>query len=546
MAGPVLGRERGAGAWRPRRRSSAPAPRCCAAAPSSRAARPTASRASARKACGCCATPPTQHDLKLVSEVMDVSQIELMDRYVDIFQVGARNMQNFTLLRELGRVRKPVLLKRGISATIEEWLLSAEYVLAGGNMDVDPVRARHPHLRELHPQHARHLGDSGRQEAESSAGLRRSQPRHRTPRQGRADGARRRRRRRRRPADRSALRSRPRAAATARSRCFPDQFERLMAELRIIAPAIGRSICLEPVARRGWASASRLLGRHGIRQRSGVFDRIGIVGLGLIGGSLALATRRAWPGVSIAAVDRDDVIADALATGVIDTGGRDIAALDEAALIVLAAPVDDNIRATGRARDGSIGSRHRDRRRQHQADHHGRGAPSAREHRVRWRPSVGRSGRSGLGAAAGDLFSGRPWIFTPDDTTSRPALERLTAFVSTLGAMPIEMDADAHDRLLATISHLPQLVVTALMNVVGRRAGVERPARWLAPGLIDTTRLASSPGSVWAEHLRERTRTRSAPSSTLPCGAAADATGRSPTTTSPIAPLAKRPPGALA
>src|SRR5256885_11396311 len=67
---------------------------------------------------------------------MDVSQIEVINKYCDIFQVGARNMQNFTLLRELGHVRKPVLLKRGISATIEEWLLSAEYVLSGGNTDV--------------------------------------------------------------------------------------------------------------------------------------------------------------------------------------------------------------------------------------------------------------------------------------------------------------------------------------------------------------------------------------------------------------------------
>jgi len=74
--------------------------------------------------------------LKLVTEVMDLSQIEVIDKYADIFQVGARNMQNFTLLRELGHARKPVLLKRGISATIEEWLLSSEYVLSGGNNDV--------------------------------------------------------------------------------------------------------------------------------------------------------------------------------------------------------------------------------------------------------------------------------------------------------------------------------------------------------------------------------------------------------------------------
>src|SRR4029078_10693613 len=76
------------------------------------------------------------HNLKLISEVMDINQIELIEKYCEIFQVGGRNMQHFTLLRELGLHRKPVLLKRGISATIEEWLLSAEYILAGGNNDV--------------------------------------------------------------------------------------------------------------------------------------------------------------------------------------------------------------------------------------------------------------------------------------------------------------------------------------------------------------------------------------------------------------------------
>jgi 3-deoxy-7-phosphoheptulonate synthase len=76
------------------------------------------------------------HGLLVVTEVMEISQIELMMPYVDLFQVGARNMQNFNLLRELGEVRRPVLLKRGIAATIEELLLSAEYLLAGGNYDV--------------------------------------------------------------------------------------------------------------------------------------------------------------------------------------------------------------------------------------------------------------------------------------------------------------------------------------------------------------------------------------------------------------------------
>jgi len=77
-----------------------------------------------------------RHKLLVVSEVMDQTQIPLLAAYADILQVGARNMQNFNLLRQLGELRKPVLLKRGISATIEELLLSAEYILSGGNYDV--------------------------------------------------------------------------------------------------------------------------------------------------------------------------------------------------------------------------------------------------------------------------------------------------------------------------------------------------------------------------------------------------------------------------
>ncbi len=77
-----------------------------------------------------------RHGLLVVSEVMDQTQISLLLQYSDILQVGARNMQNFNLLRELGKTRKPILLKRGIAATIEELLLSAEYIMSGGNYEV--------------------------------------------------------------------------------------------------------------------------------------------------------------------------------------------------------------------------------------------------------------------------------------------------------------------------------------------------------------------------------------------------------------------------
>jgi 3-deoxy-7-phosphoheptulonate synthase len=195
----------------------------------------------------------SQYDLRLVTEVMDISQIEVTDRYADIFQVGARNMQNFTLLRELGRTRKPILLKRGIAATVEEWLLSAEYVLAGGNTEVIlcergirtfetatrntldisaiPIVKQLSHLPVfVDPSHGTGRRDKVAPMARAAVaagadGLLIEV--HCDPDHAMSDGA---------------------------QSLFPGQFDRLMAELRIIAPAIGRSICLEPAARRGWAT----------------------------------------------------------------------------------------------------------------------------------------------------------------------------------------------------------------------------------------------------------------------------------------------------
>jgi len=75
-------------------------------------------------------------NMPVVTEVMDPRQVELVERYTDIIQIGARNMQNFDLLKEVGRTRTPVLLKRGMSATVKDLLMSAEYVLAQGNRRV--------------------------------------------------------------------------------------------------------------------------------------------------------------------------------------------------------------------------------------------------------------------------------------------------------------------------------------------------------------------------------------------------------------------------
>jgi 3-deoxy-7-phosphoheptulonate synthase len=182
-----------------------------------------------------------RNKLLLVSEVMDQTQIPLLAKYVDILQVGARNMQNYNLLRELGALRKPVLLKRGISATIEELLLSAEYILSGGNYDVIlcergirtfenstrntmdisaiPVVKALSHLPIVaDPSHATGRRDKVLPMARAAVaagadGL--LVEVHHDPDHALSDGA---------------------------QSLFPGQFAELMNQLRIIAPAVGRSL----------------------------------------------------------------------------------------------------------------------------------------------------------------------------------------------------------------------------------------------------------------------------------------------------------------
>jgi 3-deoxy-7-phosphoheptulonate synthase len=186
-------------------------------------------------------TAADRHGLLVVSEVMDTAQIPLVSAYADILQVGARNMQNYNLLRELGRQPKPVLLKRGISATIEELLLSAEYILAGGNYDVIlcergirtfenytrntmdisaiPVVKKLSHLPIVaDPSHG-----TGRRDKVA--------PMARAALAAGADGL--------------LMEVHPdpdRALSDGAQSLKPEQFEELMTQLRMIAPAVGRTI----------------------------------------------------------------------------------------------------------------------------------------------------------------------------------------------------------------------------------------------------------------------------------------------------------------
>jgi 3-deoxy-7-phosphoheptulonate synthase len=181
------------------------------------------------------------HGLLVVSEVMEISQIEQMMPYVDLFQVGARNMQNFNLLRELGAVRRPVLLKRGIAATIEELLLSAEYLLAGGNYDVilceRGIRTFETYTRNTMDISAipvvkklSHLPIVG----DPSHGTGR---RDKVPAMARATVA--------AGGDGLLIEVHPnpdKALSNGAQSLFPEQFAELMDALRIIAPAVGRTL----------------------------------------------------------------------------------------------------------------------------------------------------------------------------------------------------------------------------------------------------------------------------------------------------------------
>jgi prephenate dehydrogenase len=109
---------------------------------------------------------------------------------------------------------------------------------------------------------------------------------------------------------------------------------------------------------------------------------------------------------------------------------------------------------------------------------------------------IGGAERGGFGFARPDLFRGRPWIFTPAADAAPEALDRLFRFVQALGARPVTMAADEHDRVMAFLSHLPQLATSALMDVVGGAVGAER-LHLAGRGLIDTTRHASRPATVW-------------------------------------------------
>jgi prephenate dehydrogenase len=229
---------------------------------------------------------------------------------------------------------------------------------------------------------------------------------------------------------------------------------------------------------------------------TGPFARVAIVGCGLIGGSVGLAIKRRWASSVVVAIDRKAAVDAALHAHAADAGGEALALAKDAALVILSAPILQNIEMLERlpgivssnALVTDVGSTKRMMV-----------AAAARVPGLRVLGGQPMSGaaRGGLAAARADLFDGHPWILTPD-AHEVEHLERLETFVRGLGAVPHIMAADLHDRLVGAVSHLPQLTATVLMHVVGRLAG-DAGFELAGPGLADTTRLADSPPAIWRD-----------------------------------------------
>jgi prephenate dehydrogenase len=234
-----------------------------------------------------------------------------------------------------------------------------------------------------------------------------------------------------------------------------------------------------------------------VSQAPPLFDKIAVFGLGLVGGSIALAARRAWPSSLVIGVDDNDVLEKAMVVHAIDVAADDLIVAAEADLVVLAAPVRENIALLARlpeylARPALITDVGSTKREIVEA---ARALPP-RLTFIGGHP-LGGAARAGIEFARPDLFASRPWIFTPE-TDRTASLDRLYAFAEAFGAVPRTLTPAEHDHALAYVSHLPQLAATALMHVVGEGAG-EEALGLSGRGLADTTRLASSPSGIWRD-----------------------------------------------
>ena len=387
-----------------------------------------------------------------------------------MIQIGARNMQNFNLLSEVGRAPKPVLLKRGPSASVEELLMAAEYVVKEGNgqvilcergiktferstrytLDISaiPVLKHETHLPVIvDPSHAAGKRDLVLPLARAAVAAGRGRDHRRGASQARG----------------GALR---RAAADSRGR-----LPRLRAR--------------DPRA------------RLAARQDDRVISRLAIVGTGLIGASVGLAARRA--GVErVAGWDPD-------ATHLAGCGrarrGRRGDGSRRGSRRRRARGRRDSGRGAARARFGRCSTRGtRDGRHRRRLDERSSGRCRRRRSRfVGGHPICGSEAR-GPERATGELFDGATWFLTPVAATEPDRYKVLHRFVASLGAVPVAIDAESHDRLVAVTSHLPHALANVLLNQAGAsRVDGHEPLLNAGGSLRDMTRIAGANPRIWVD-----------------------------------------------
>lgn len=232
-----------------------------------------------------------------------------------------------------------------------------------------------------------------------------------------------------------------------------------------------------------------------------MFREMTVIGVGLIGGSLALAVRKAGLVETVVGVDADPAHREvALATGMVDRATGELTAdLARADLVVLAVPVAEIVallpEVARHTKDGclitDVGSVKGPILTAGDA-----AFPDGRF--VAGHPIAGRE-RSGPAAARSDLFEGANWIVTPSPLTTASAVDRVAALWRGVGATVVTMDAGWHDEVFAAVSHLPHLVAYALMDAVLGMARGEERLKFAAGGLRDFTRVAASHPTMWRD-----------------------------------------------
>jgi 3-deoxy-7-phosphoheptulonate synthase len=431
-----------------------------------------------------------QH-MPCVTEVLDTTDVELLEKYADMLQVGARNMQNFRLLARLGRSQKPVLLKRGLAATIEELLMAAEYIVSSGNprvvlcergvrtfepwtrntldLSAIPVLRKLTHLPIIvDPSHA-----TGVREYVIPMG-----------RAGMAAGA-----------DGLIVEVHPcpdNALCDGAQSLTPEGFQDLMNDLRIMAPAVKRRV----------APMSKPFAR---KLDKPLFQKSVVIGTGLIGGSLSLSLRETGCVGHVTGIERGEVVESARAAGIADevcTIDEAAAPLKEADLVILATPVFKIIELIGSIgpllKKGALVT---DVGGTKEAICRAAVSLPAGVRFVGGHPMAG-SERRGPASADPLLFHVAVWALCPVGNVPDELLSRLTSALSIIGAQPLVIDPVRHDLLAASVSHVPYLIAAALLSSAGRLGEKDELAlRLAAGGFRDMTRTAASPYAVWRDVL---------------------------------------------